>query len=112
MLIATILDIVWLKYYPMEAGIFIDLEERTNRDKQQIERIQTYMFNNPDQKLTFFELFHRETDAGNKRVSLAQPFLYSATFILIISATMRYIALVCNIEFTSLITPGFFNLPN
>ena len=70
------------------------------------------MFNNPDQKLTFFELFYRETDAGNKGVSLVQPFLYQATFILIISATMRYIALMCNIEFTSLITPAVFNLKN
>jgi len=62
------------------------------------------MFNHPDQKLTFFELFYRETDTGNKGVSLVQPFLFTATFIIIISATMRYVSLVCNLEFTSLIT--------
>lgn len=76
MMLAAILDIVWFKYYPMEAGIFVDLEGRTNQDKQQIEQVQTYMFNNPDQKLTFFELFYKEKDAGNKRVSLMQPFYY------------------------------------
>jgi len=62
------------------------------------------MFNHPDQKLTFFELFYIETDTGNKGVSLVQPFLFKATFIIIISATMRYVSLVCNLEFTSLIT--------
>jgi hypothetical protein len=30
MMLATILDIVWFKYYPMEAGIFVDLKGRTN----------------------------------------------------------------------------------
>ena len=70
MMLATILDIIWFNYYPMEAGIFVDLESRTNQDKKLIEQLQTYMFNHPDQKLTFFELFYREKDTGNKRVSL------------------------------------------
>lgn len=39
MLIVTISDIVWFKYYPMEAGLFVDLENRTKKDKQQIELV-------------------------------------------------------------------------
>lgn len=62
------------------------------------------MFNHPDQELTFFELFYSQKDTGNKGVSLLQPFKYTATFIIIVSATMRYITSNCNIEFTSLIT--------
>lgn len=48
MMVATILDVVWFKYYPMEAGIFVDISGRSIQDKTLIKRIQTYMFNHPD----------------------------------------------------------------
>jgi hypothetical protein len=72
MAVATILDVVWFKYYPMEANIFVDVSSRSIKDLTLIKRIQTYMFNHPDQKLTLFELFYRDkdTDTGNKKISL------------------------------------------
>lgn len=64
------------------------------------------MFNHPDQKLTFLELFYKEkdTDTGNKKISLVQPFLYTATFLLIFSASMRHVSLMCNLNYNSLLT--------
>lgn len=106
MAVATILDIFWFNFYPMEVGIFVDLSERSKEDQSLIQRVQTYLVNHPDQKLTFLELFYRQkdTDTGNKKISLSQPFYYQGTYILIISATMRHVSLWCNLNYKSLIT--------
>lgn len=58
MCVLALVDYFWYKFYPLEAGIFVDQCGRNKDDFQTFKQLQTYVKNN-NNGLTVFNLLYK-----------------------------------------------------
>lgn len=70
------IDWKWFKFYPLEADCFIDVSGRSRDDRQNFLQLQTYVKNHPEQKLSVYELFYRDKNMKQKRITFSEALSY------------------------------------
>jgi hypothetical protein len=95
MFVFVLVDFWWYKFYPLEAGIFIDISGRDKQDLQKFQEISDYV-KLQNNGISVFGILSRNL---NKKVTYLDVLKYSEVQTLIFIGTLRHVSIMLGLGF-------------
>jgi hypothetical protein len=100
--LCTILDWLYFKYYPLEAGIFIGTSGRSKKERNDFLRVKDWLRLHPGSTRGYMELINENSEVQNKRVTFMQALFVPGVLSLLAAGTAGHLCEFCSYAFNKL----------